>query len=175
MFFIPQTAVSTSFRLQIPAISQIWKFSHVWKFFKCLCWFHHWVNISKKEDGIIFNRKLNKANDNWVYLILEFFSLFQKKPPRSVLGKSCSENLQQIYRRSPMPKCDFNKAASNFIEITLWHGCSPVNLLHNFRTPFTKNTSGWLLLLFFIRVNKTSVTKIKRYAEIGSFLASCSV
>ena len=74
-----------------------------------------------------------------------------------------------------MPKCDFNKSASNFIEITLWHGCSPVNLLHNFRTPFTKNTSGWLLLLFFIRVNKTSVTKIKRYAEIGSFLASCSI
>ena len=26
--------------------------------------------------------------------------------------------------------------------------CSPVNLLHIFRTPFTKNTSGWLLLIF---------------------------
>ena len=35
----------------------------------------------------------------------------------------------------------------NFIEITLWHGCSPVNLLHIFRTPLTKNSSGWLLLL----------------------------
>ena len=35
---------------------------------------------------------------------------------------------------------------SNFIEITLRHGCSPVNLLHNFRTPFSKDTSGWLLL-----------------------------
>ena len=34
----------------------------------------------------------------------------------------------------------------NFIEITLWHGCSPVNLLHIFRTIFSKNTSGWLLL-----------------------------
>ena len=34
----------------------------------------------------------------------------------------------------------------NFIEITLRHGCSPVNLLHIFRTPFTKNTSGQLLL-----------------------------
>ena len=29
----------------------------------------------------------------------------------------------------------------NFIEITLRHGCSPVNLLHIFRTHFTKNTS----------------------------------
>ena len=34
----------------------------------------------------------------------------------------------------------------NFIEITIQHGCSPVNLLHIFRTPFPKNTSAWLLL-----------------------------
>ena len=33
-----------------------------------------------------------------------------------------------------MPKCDFNKLLCNFIEITLRHGCSPVNLLHIFRT-----------------------------------------
>ena len=24
-------------------------------------------------------------------------------------GKRCSENMQEIYRRTPMPKCDFNK------------------------------------------------------------------
>ena len=29
-----------------------------------------------------------------------------------------------------MSKCDFNKVASNFTEVTLRHGCSPVNLLH---------------------------------------------
>ena len=44
-------------------------------------------------------------------------------------------------KRSPMPKGDFNK-----VEITLWHGWSPVNLLHIFRTPFPNNISGWLLL-----------------------------
>ena len=39
-----------------------------------------------------------------------------------------------------MLKCDLNKVAkqSNFIEIAFWHGCSPVNLLHIFRTPFNK-------------------------------------
>ena len=63
-----------------------------------------------------------------------------------------------------MPNCDFNNVAflkicckftgehrsaisiklrCNFIEITLRHGCSPVNLQHIFRTPFFKNTSGW--------------------------------
>ena len=30
--------------------------------------------------------------------------------------------------------------------IALRHGCSPVNLLHIFRTPFPRNTYGWLLL-----------------------------
>ena len=35
---------------------------------------------------------------------------------------------------------------NNFIEITLRHACSPVNLLHIFRTPFLKKTSGRLLL-----------------------------
>ena len=39
-----------------------------------------------------------------------------------------------------------SKMLSNFIEITLWHGCSPVNLLHIFRTHFPKNISRWLLL-----------------------------
>ena len=41
-----------------------------------------------------------------------------------------------------MPKCDFNF----IIEVLLRHGCSPVNLLHIFRKPFPKNTSGGLLL-----------------------------
>ena len=44
---------------------------------------------------------------------------------------------------------------SNFIEITLKHGFSPVNLLHIFRTLFPKNTSGGLLLnAMFLRVSK---------------------
>ena len=45
------------------------------------------------------------------------------------------------------------KLQSNFIEITLRHGCCPVNLLHIFRTPFPKNTSGWLLLAMVFFVN----------------------
>ena len=36
---------------------------------------------------------------------------------------------------------------SNFDEITLRHGCSLVNLLHIFRTPFPENTYGRLLLI----------------------------
>ena len=38
------------------------------------------------------------------------------------------------------------KLLCKFIENNLRHRCSPVHLLNIFRTPFTKNTSGWLLL-----------------------------
>ena len=34
---------------------------------------------------------------------------------RGVLRKRCSENVQQIYRRKPMLKCDFNKVAKQLI------------------------------------------------------------
>ena len=33
----------------------------------------------------------------------------QKQPSRDVLRKTRSANMQKIYRRTPMPKCDFNK------------------------------------------------------------------
>ena len=40
---------------------------------------------------------------------------------------------------------EYREGASDSIEITLQHGFSPVNLLHIFRIPFTRNTSGWPL------------------------------
>ena len=39
------------------------------------------------------------------------------------------------------------KLLCNFIKIKLRHGCSPVNLLHIFRAPFSKNNSRGLLLI----------------------------
>ena len=36
--------------------------------------------------------------------------VYQKQPPRGVLNKKCSKNMQQIYRRTPRPKCDFHKS-----------------------------------------------------------------
>ena len=34
-----------------------------------------------------------------------------RKSHKGVPRKRCSENMQQIYTRTPMPKCDFNKFA----------------------------------------------------------------
>ena len=63
--------------------------------------------------------------------------LSQKQPSIGALIRVGSENMQQIYRRTPMPKC-------NFIHR---HGCSLVHLLHIFRALFPKNTFAELLLL----------------------------
>ena len=59
-----------------------------------------------------------------------------------------------------MLKSDF----SNFIEIPLRHGCSPVNLLHIFRTPFRKNTAGGLLL----NIDVTNINNYSSTAGISS-------
>ena len=37
------------------------------------------------------------------------FNSVQKQPSRGVPKKEFSENMQQIYRKTPMSKCDFNK------------------------------------------------------------------
>ena len=53
--------------------------------------------------------------------VRKWYNDLKKQPSKAVLKKRCSENLQQSYRSTPMQ--------SNFIDITLRHGCSPVNLL----------------------------------------------
>ena len=58
--------------------------------------------------------------------------------------------MQQIQRRTPMPKCNFSKAQ---------HGYSPVNLLHIFRTPFPKNNSEGLLLNLLQNFNPICICK----------------
>ena len=50
--------------------------------------------------------------------------------------KKCSENMQQIYSRTPCLSLILIKLLCNLIEFTLQHGCFPVNLLLIFRTPF---------------------------------------
>ena len=65
-----------------------------------------------------------------------------------------------------MPKCYFNE-----VEIALWHGC---NLLHIFRTLFSKNISGRLLLKICYKDSGVSLsdwnlldsTNTKSYARL---------
>ena len=63
--------------------------------------------------------------------------------------KICSKSTEEPPCRSVISI----KLLCNFVEIALWHAWySPVDLLHIFRTHFSKNTSGWLLLYLQIFV-----------------------
>ena len=67
-------------------------------------------------------------------------SIFRSCHSEVFLGKErCSENMLQICRRRPMPKCDINK-------VTKQHIC---------RKRFLSNTYGWLLLYFLSYLRKT--------------------
>ena len=85
-----------------------------------------------KDAGWVKAPHVNKTKNTAVA-----FSIFQKQRSRGILSKRCSENMQQIYRRTPMPKCDFNKVALQFIEIALWHGCSPAYFAAYFQNNFS--------------------------------------
>ena len=61
------------------------------------------------------------------------------------------------------------KLNSNFIEISLQHGCS-INLMHIIRAVFYKNTSGWLLpKIFFLYFYLTVFKRNKWYLQLSNF------
>ena len=62
------------------------------------------------------------------------------------LGKSVLKICSKFTRKHSSWSVISINLRSNFIEITLGHGCSTVYLLHVFKTPFPKNTCGGLLL-----------------------------
>ena len=66
-----------------------------------------------------------------------------------------------------MPKSDFNKVAK---QITFWHGCSTINLLHSFRTPFPKNTSGGLHL----NISK-DLSQIRHFIDVSDVAAKMDI
>ena len=72
---------------------------------------------------------------------------FSRGSPAEVfLGKGVLKLSSKSKGEHPCRKAILIKLQSNFIEITLQHRCSPVNLLHIFWTLFPKNISGGLLL-----------------------------
>ena len=62
------------------------------------------------------------------------------------LGKGVLKICSKFTGEHPCRSVISIKLLCNFIEIALRHGCSAVNLLHIFKTPFLKNTSDRLLL-----------------------------
>ena len=100
----------------------------------------------------------------------------QKQPTRGVPRKGVLKICEH-----PCRNLISIKLQSNFTEIKLRHGFSPVNVLHIFRASFLKNTSERLLLnvaaqgmikpvvvprKFYIRSNKDKVKSMKEGAQL---------
>ena len=102
--------------------------------------------IRSKFGGTFFTSlaKLVLEGETGIFSIVASFRHFRSSPPKGGLIKRYKEVFWK------------------YAELRLWHGCSPLNLQHIFRTPFSKNTPGGLLLAFVIVViiyNKLCITK----------------
>ena len=83
------------------------------------------------------------SEDSWRHPVV---SHTEMSPPEVFFGKGVLKICSKFTAEHPCRSVIAIKLLCNFIEITLWSGCSPANLLHIFRTPFPKNTYGGLLL-----------------------------
>ena len=79
---------------------------------------------------------LNQKKGNVTAMII------QKKSSRSVFKKRCSENMQQMYRRTPLSKCNFNKVA-----FQLYWNRTLAWVFSRKIAAYFQNTSEWLLLI----------------------------
>ena len=85
---------------------------------------------------------------------------FRSSHPEVFLVKRVLRRCSKFTGQHPWRSMISIKLQSNFIEITLRYGCSPVNLLHVFRTLFSKNTFRWLHL-YFLTARKLLLTQWK--------------
>ena len=105
-----------------------------------------WTNIAQKR---CFPLSISLVNESK----FSFLRICSHSPKKSLMENIifCAVKVIDI-----MPNI-ISKLLCNFIEITLGDGCSPVYLLHIFRAPFPKNTSGRLLLFIWRERSNTSV------------------
>ena len=106
------------------------------------------VKISYLKDKMRYGMRVHILLNNLASLGM-YCKYYQKQPPRGVLKKNCSENMQQIYRKTPIPKCDFNKFAKELYWNRTLAWVFSCRFAAYFQNTFSRNTSGWMLLYYF--------------------------
>ena len=81
---------------------------------------------------------------------IDLISSGRGSPPEVFLGKGARKICSKFTGKYPCRSVISIKFLCNFIELTLWHWCYPVNLLHIFRTHFPKNTYGELSVYYLL-------------------------
>ena len=112
-----------------------------------------------------FNSKQVNAGKHMPYSL----SYIQKQSTRCDFQKSCSRNIQTVYRITSIQKCDFS-----FLENTLRHGYSSVNMPHICnRTPFSENSYEELHLYIVLNtevINEVLSKQVKNCLKYISIL-----
>ena len=88
------------------------------------------------------------------------FAIPRSTRPEVFLKKGALKICSKFIGEHPCRVVISIKLLCNFTEITLLHGCSPVNLLHIFGTLLSKNTSGRLLLHNLIMQNIKPISMV---------------
>ena len=78
----------------------------------------------------------------------------QKQPLRDVPRKKCSENMQQICRRTPMSKCDFNKVAKQL---------------------YWNHTSAWVFSCKFAAYLQSTFSKEHLWVVASVLISNCLI
>ena len=91
-------------------------------------------------------------NGDILDLIFFMTIITQKQSPIGILRKRCSGICSKSIGEDQCWSVVSIKLLYNFIKIALRHGCSPVNLLHIFRTTLPENTCEQLRLLTWMNV-----------------------
>ena len=104
------------------------------------------TNLMNKSEIMQMNKSGIILYDMSVVFVL-------KQPPEMFLRKDVLKIYNKFKGEHPCRSVILKILPCSFIKIAFNHGCSPVNLLHIFKTPLPKNTLG-RLLLFRIVVHK---------------------
>ena len=100
--------------------------------------------------NVIANLTITVKFANKLIMLISYFSKkiwsHRSSHPEMFLRKIVLKLCSKYTGEHPYRSLILIKLQSNFIEIALREGSSPVNLLPIFRTHFPKSISGWLLL-----------------------------
>ena len=120
------------------------------------------INILRRSDIEIWsiNKVLQKENLLQDNLLKMCSRNYRSNHSEVFLGKSVLKIGSKFTGEHPCQWVISIKLLCNFIEIALWHGCSPLNLLQIFRTPFLKITSEWLLLKLVMHLHSGLVNSL---------------
>ena len=122
----------------------------------CICAVH-------KQKLTLRKKKKRKRFPRYPHRYLKSLQhIYRSSHPEVFLVKGVLKICSKRTGEHPCRSAISIKLKSKFIEIALRHGCFPVNLLHIFRTPFTKNTSRGLRLYLPVHVKYSRTDWLRR-------------